>query len=165
MEGLAEAGVKPLRVGFNGNVRKSLTKHSLDYKLEIHPLHPTLVTTVKEAEKMLRQMQDLEKALKDLNKKLWEAKNPKKSMIERERKMHDGVISMRAQHKNLQRKIYAIQQEMLRETVAAADVVSPRFDLSDSRLIKDYFFVDLYDVCYCCVYSSQCSRLPCCILG
>ena len=137
MEGLAEAGVKPLRVGFNGNVRKSLTKHSLDYKLEIHPLHPTLVTTVKEAEKMLRQMQDLEKALKDLNKKLWEAKNPKKSMIERERKMQDGVMSMRAQHKNLQRKIYAIQQEMLRETVAAADVVSPRFDLSDSRLIKD----------------------------
>jgi regulator of nonsense transcripts 1 len=124
VEGLAKAGLKPLRVGFNGNIQKSLIEHSLDHKLEVHPLHPTLVRTVNEAEKVSRQMQDLPKALKELSKKLWEAKNPKKSMIERERNMRNGLISIRNQHKHLQQKIYAIQQEMLRDTVAAADVVS-----------------------------------------
>lgn len=157
MEGLAKTGLKPLRVGFNGNVRKSLAEYSLDHKLEIHPLHPTLVTTVKEAEKTLRQVQDLTKALKELNKKLWEAKTPKKSMIERERKMQAGLILTRTQHKNLQRRIYAIQQEMLREVVAAADVVSAGFDLDDSRLIKGLSFADLHDMCYCCVHGSQCN--------
>ena len=126
MEGLAKAGVKALRVGCNGNVQKSLIEHSLDHKLEMHPLHPTLVRAVNEAEKMSRQMQELSKALKELNKKLWEAKNPKKSMIQREHNMRNGLISIRDQHKHLQKKIYAIQQQMLRETVAAADVVSVR---------------------------------------
>lgn len=124
MEGLAKAGVKPLRVGFNGNVQKLLVEHSLEHKLEKHPLHPTLVKIVKEAEKMLGEIQALTLALKELSKKLWEAKNPKKSMIERESNMRLGLTSMQNQHKHLQQKIYAIQQEMLREAVAAADVVS-----------------------------------------
>jgi len=46
VEGLAKAGVTLLRVGFNSNIQKSLAGHSLDYKLEMHPLHPALVTTV-----------------------------------------------------------------------------------------------------------------------
>ena len=122
MEGLAKAGVKPLRVG--GSIQKSLIEHSLDYKLENHPLHPTLVKAVSEEEKLGRQILELEKARKVLNKKLWEAVNPSKSMTEREDNMRKGLIAMQNQRKNLQQKIYAIQQQMLRETVEAADVVS-----------------------------------------
>ena len=122
MEGLAKAGVKPLRVG--GSIQKSLIEHSLDYKLENHPLHPTLVKAVSEEEKLARQILELEKTRKELNKKLWEAVNPSKSMTEREANMHKGLIAMQNQRKNLQQKIYAIQQQMLRETVEAADVVS-----------------------------------------
>lgn len=122
MEGLAKAGVKPLRVG--GNIQKSLIEHSLDYKLEIHPLHPRLVRAVSEEEKLSRQILDLEKARKELNKKLWGAMNPSKSLVEREDNMRKGLLAMQNQRKNLQQKIYAIQQEMLRDTVEAADVVS-----------------------------------------
>ena len=124
MEGLAKAGVKPLRVGFNGNIQKSLIEHSLDHKLQTHPLHSTLVRVVNDAEKLSRQMQELSEALKKLDKKLWEAKNPTKSIIERGHNMRNGLISIRDRHKHLQQKIYSIQQKMLREIVAAADVVS-----------------------------------------
>ena len=122
VEGLAKAGVKPLRVG--GNIQKSLIEHSLDYKLENHHLHPRLVRAVSEEEKVSRQIQDLEKARKELNKKIWKAVNPNKSLVEREDNMRKGLIMLQNQRKNLQQKIYAIQQEMLRDTVEAADVVS-----------------------------------------
>ena len=122
MEGLAKAGVKPLRVG--GSIPKSLIEHSLDYKLENHSLHSTLVRAVGDEEKLARQIPELEKKRKELSKKLWEAANPSKSMTEREDNMRKGLIAMQNQRKNLQQKIYAIQQQMLREVVNAADVVS-----------------------------------------
>ena len=122
MEGLAKAGVKPLRVG--GCIQKSLIEHSLDYKLEHHPLHPKLVKAVSEEEKLSRQILALEKARKELSKKMWEAAKPNRSLIERENNMRKGLIAMQNQRKNLQQKIYAIQQQMLREVVNAADVVS-----------------------------------------
>jgi hypothetical protein len=122
VEGLAKAGVKPLRVG--GSIQKSLIEHSLDYKLENHPLHPMLVRAVSEDEKLSRQIQELERAKKELSKKLWEAGNLSKSMAVREDNMSKGLIAMQNKHKNLQQKIYAMQQQMLRETVDAADVVS-----------------------------------------
>ena len=122
MEGLANAGVKPLRVG--GSIQKSLIEHSLDYKLEHHPLHPTLVRAVSEEEKLSRQILELEKARKKLSKELWEAAKQSPSKIEREANMRKGVVAMQNRRKNLSQKIYAIQQQMLRETVDAADVVS-----------------------------------------
>ena len=122
MEGLVKAGVRPLRVG--GSIQKSLIEHSLDYKLEHHPLHPKLVNTVTEEEKLSRQIQELERARKELNKKLWETIKPSPSLVVREDNMRKGLIAMQNQRKIQQQKIYAIQQEMLRETVNAADVVS-----------------------------------------
>ena len=122
MEGLAKAGVKPLRVG--GSIQKSLIEHSLDYKLEHHPLHPVLVRSVSDEEKLSRQILELEKSRKALSRKLWEAAKQSGSMLEREKNMGKGLIAMQNQRKNLQQKIFAIQQQMLRETVDAADVVS-----------------------------------------
>lgn len=114
--------MKPLRVG--GSIPKSLIEHSLDYKLEHHPLHPPLVRAVGDEEKLARQILELEKKRKELSKKLWEAANPSKSMTEREENMRKGLMAMQNQRKNLQQKIYAVQQQMLREVVYAADVVS-----------------------------------------
>lgn len=122
MEGLTKAGVKALRVG--GSIQKPLIEHSLDYKLENNSLHPKLVRAVSEDEKLSRQILALGKARKELSKKLYEAAKPSKSMVEREDNMRKGLTAMQNQHKNLQQKIYAIQQQMLRETVNAADVVS-----------------------------------------
>ena len=124
MEGLAEADVKPLRVGFSGNIRKSLIKYSLDYQLEIHPLQPTYRQAIDEAERMMRQLQDLRTSLKEHRKKLAEEENPKSWMIEKEKNMQNAEISMREQHKHLQQKAYAIKQEMIRDIVLSADVVS-----------------------------------------
>jgi uncharacterized membrane protein YfhO len=122
VEGLVNAGVKPLRVG--GNVQKSLIEHSLDHKLESHPLHPTLLRAVTDEEKLSRSIHDLGTMLKEQKKKIYERVKPDKSMLEKEDNMRNGLISKQNQSKNLQMKIYAIRQQMLRETVQAADVVS-----------------------------------------
>jgi hypothetical protein len=124
VEGLAEADVKPLRVGFSGNVRKSLMQYTLDYQLEIHPLQPTYARTVDEAEAMWGQLQALRKSLEELQKDLAESVKPPWWKIEKERNMKNGVISMRENHKHLQQKAYVIKQEMIRDIVLSADVVS-----------------------------------------
>ena len=122
VEGLASAGVKPLRVG--GSIQKSLIEHSLEYKLENHPLHPTLVKCVTEEEKLSLRIQELGMRLKELSKKLYVAVNAKASLIEMESNMRKGHNLMQVQRRNLSQKTYAIQQQMLREIVEAADVVS-----------------------------------------
>ena len=77
-----------------GPVPKFLIEHSLDYKLENHPLHPTLVRAIGDEEKLARQILELEKKRKELSKKLWEAVNPSsKSMTEREDNMRKGLIA------------------------------------------------------------------------
>ncbi|CAA7261960.1 unnamed protein product [Cyclocybe aegerita] len=123
VEGFARVGVKPLRVGFNGNVRQSLLEHSLDYKLEQHPLHPVLLRTVDEETQVKDQVYKLSDSYKELALKLKESKRPRKATIERAMRMKEALISLEKRHKNIKRKIYAIQQQMLRETIADADVI------------------------------------------
>ncbi|KAF8154087.1 P-loop containing nucleoside triphosphate hydrolase protein [Crassisporium funariophilum] len=123
VEGLATAGVKPLRIGFHGNVRESLLHHSLDYKLEHHTLHPQLVKLVKEETLLSPQIHELEKKHLELERKLLESSKPKKSMVERARNMKASHEAMQHRHINLKKKIYAIQQQMLREVIAEADVI------------------------------------------
>ncbi|KAJ3491205.1 hypothetical protein NLJ89_g11364 [Agrocybe chaxingu] len=123
VEGFARVGVKPLRVGFNGNVRQSLLEHSLDYKLEQHPLHPVLLRSVDDETQVKDQVHKLSDSYRELALKLKESKRPRKATIERAMRMKEALISLEKRHKNIKRKIYAVQQQMLRETIADADVI------------------------------------------
>lgn len=88
---------------------------------------------------MFSNIQELRKTLKALTKKLSAAMNSNKSMSQRADNMQTGLISLEHRYKQLQQKIYATRQEMLRDIVTAADVVSTRFNLIDSWLIKKDF--------------------------
>lgn len=127
VEGFASVGVKPLRIGYNGNVRQSCLPYSLDYKLEQHPLHPALTTLVKEESEVASHIQGLENQSKELDKKIEDSKRPRKSTLERARNMKEALLKLVFRHKAMKRKIYAMQQQMLRDVIADADVVSVKF--------------------------------------
>lgn len=124
VDGLANAGVKPLRVGYSGNVRQSLLKHTLDYKLTQHPLHPTLATLVEDSANIVVKIDDLWKRSKALWLKIKEMEKPGKSMLTRAHNMKQALVALQLRQKMLKSKIYAMQQQMLQDVVADADVVS-----------------------------------------
>ena len=137
VEGFASVGVKPLRIGYNGNVRQSCLPYSLDYKLEQHPLHPSLMSLSKEESEVASRTRDLEKDWTELNMKIQESKRPRKVTLERARNMKEALLKLTIRHKAMQRKIYAMQQQMLRDVIADADVVSVRYGFLYSPLRLD----------------------------
>ncbi|TFK37679.1 P-loop containing nucleoside triphosphate hydrolase protein [Crucibulum laeve] len=116
-EGFINAGVKPLRIGFAGNVRASLVEHSLDYKLGKHSLQPTLEGIVKDEADLSIKMHDLQRRIVDAEKK------GGSKLEQRKQNMKRALITMERQHSVIRRKMYAIKQQMLRDVVEDADVI------------------------------------------
>jgi regulator of nonsense transcripts 1 len=123
VEGFAQAGVKPLRVGYNGVVREPLLQHSLDYKLQQHPLHRPLTASVEEESKVTPAIQKLLKDCEDLNAKVEASVRPRKSTLQRVSNMKKAIINLGERQAFLKRRIYAMQQDMLKDVIEAADVV------------------------------------------
>lgn len=120
VEGLVSSGVKALRVGFGGNVRSSLIEHTLDYKLETHPLQPTLARLVKREEELSARMIALESRLGEVRRK---ELNDTKGLTKRGDNMQLSLLSMQNQQHALKSRLYAMQQQMLRNVISDADVV------------------------------------------
>ncbi|KAF9460474.1 P-loop containing nucleoside triphosphate hydrolase protein [Collybia nuda] len=118
VEGLIASGVKPLRVGFGGNVRLSLLDHTLDHKLKVHPLHASV-------NKLSRREEELYGRIKDLETKLTKMRNTKNEvrLSKRVDNMHLGLLQMEREHRAFRSRIYAMKQEMLRDVIADADVI------------------------------------------
>lgn len=118
VEGFAAAGVKPVRVAFGSQVKSSLKEHTLDYKMEIHPLKPKL-------DGLIEEEQALKNYLLEQRKKIIAAMRKQKSP-----KLEQRIRNMKinANHsdrlRNLVRaKQYSMKQIMLREILSEADVV------------------------------------------
>jgi AAA domain len=118
VEGLISSGVKALRVG--GNVRSSLIEHSLDHKLVTHPLQPNLARLVKREEELSTRMMDLEARLEDVRRK---ELNGTKGLTKRGDNMQLTLLSMQNEQHALKSRIYAMQQQILRNVISDADVV------------------------------------------
>ncbi|PPQ98679.1 hypothetical protein CVT24_003306 [Panaeolus cyanescens] len=123
VEGLVKAGVKALRVGFSGNVKSSLIHTTLDYKLEQHALHPKLCSSIDKEAQLASQKKELSKSVLALDYKLSLQSRPRKDTLARLVKMKEALVALENRHKKSKAKIYAIQQQMLREVVADADVI------------------------------------------
>ncbi|KAJ7041270.1 P-loop containing nucleoside triphosphate hydrolase protein [Mycena alexandri] len=130
VEGLAAAGVNPLRVGFGGQVKESLVQYTLAHKLTLHPLAPSLETLNKELEPLSRRIRDIQTKLQEMvedRRKGREKGGTSAKAVERRRLM---VASMEADlalrqrmRSSLKARIYAMEMEMLRDVVSEADVI------------------------------------------
>jgi regulator of nonsense transcripts 1 len=133
VEGFAKVGVKPLRVGYNGNVRESLLQHSLDYKLQQHPLHRPLTAFVEEQSTMTPKIQKLLQDCQGLDEKMKASVRPRKSSLQRVSNMKAAIIKLEERQVFLKRRIYAMQQDMLKDVIEAADVVRTVFFASSDK--------------------------------
>jgi regulator of nonsense transcripts 1 len=134
VEGLVSSSVKALRVGFGGNVRSSLIEHTLDHKLETHPLQPTLARLVKREEELSSRMMDLESQLVQVRR---HELNGTKGLGKRGDNMQLSLLNMQNEQNVLKSRIYAMQQQMLRNVISEADVVCESNDALRRNLIVE----------------------------
>lgn len=149
VEGLAAAGVKPLRVGFGGRVRTSLLEHTLDYKLQAHPLQPKVVHALEKGEDLRTRITDLQERLADTRTKM--ANNPR--LTERANNMQVALIQLERDEEALKSRMYAMKQEMLGDVIGDADVVchiNYFFPVSFTHNLHGKGLHDVYHVCMCC---------------
>uniref|UniRef100_A0A8H8CFX0 P-loop containing nucleoside triphosphate hydrolase protein n=1 Tax=Psilocybe cubensis TaxID=181762 RepID=A0A8H8CFX0_PSICU len=123
VDGLARAGLKPLRVGYSGNVRESLIEHTLDAKLSAHPLHPKLTQLVDESAQTAKEIEDLWRRSRTLELKIKETAAPRKNVMTRASNMRKALFAMQTKQMRRKTKIYAMQQQMLQDVVRDADVI------------------------------------------
>jgi len=116
VEGFVAVGVKALRVAFGGKVKASLTEHTLDYKLDQHPSKPELDRLTQEDHALDREITNLAKRIFELEKA---GRYP--SRLDR---MRASVVFKERQQNIVRSRKYALRQKMLRQILAAADVVN-----------------------------------------
>ncbi|KAF8990245.1 P-loop containing nucleoside triphosphate hydrolase protein [Cyathus striatus] len=121
-EGFLKASMNPLRVSFNGHPRASILEHSLDYKLERHPLHHKLATLVKEEEEVSVELHDLEKRISKLETKIDGGKKTH-ALEGRLKNMKLAALVLQRRRNVLKRRCYATKQEMLKDVLDDADVI------------------------------------------
>lgn len=124
VEGFAGARLKPLRIGFRGKIKDSLTEHTLDYKLDQHPLKSKV-------DRLLEEKSVTEKKRLDLTKRIEGVqRTPTTRAAGRLDQMRSALLAQERQSMAIAAKLYAIHQEMLRDITADADVVRAHFHAS-----------------------------------
>lgn len=124
MEGMANAGLKPLRVGFQGSIRSSLLPYSLDYKLQSHHLYPTLERIKNDADALAKDLHKKQTSYMKALAEIKESQVSSKNKMTRVANMLKDITARKLRLKGMEKRIYAMRQDMLRDVVLDADVVS-----------------------------------------
>nr|GAT59093.1 predicted protein [Mycena chlorophos] len=125
VEGLAATGLKPLRVGFAGQVRESLMQHTVDYKMERHPLKPALNALGEQSKTLRTAVNEIAEKARDLEKrkeKMTTEKARERAMLILANMASDIEVKERTL-RSLKARIFAVQSEMRRDILAESDVI------------------------------------------
>ncbi|KAG2005956.1 RNA helicase, variant 2 [Coprinopsis cinerea AmutBmut pab1-1] len=125
VEGLAAAGVKPLRVGAVGSVRPSLLQHTLAAKLEAHPLFSAHQDLVDQEEKIKKELEEMHAKVHSAETELKDKKEGRasKAMIGRIANMMAAKSALERKEAVVKGKKNTVKQAMLREVTSEADVI------------------------------------------
>ena len=114
VEGFVDAGLDPVRIGY-GQIKSTLQEHSLEFKLEQHPLFPKYKVVSENVE-------NLEKKLKRICALISEHQKQGASPRELSRlKIDRGVLYAKLWKSNSRKQ--AMYQQMQAEVLTSADVV------------------------------------------
>ncbi|KAF7307726.1 hypothetical protein MKEN_01132700 [Mycena kentingensis (nom. inval.)] len=125
VEGLANAGVRPLRIGFGGQVKGGIAEHTLDHKLQNHVLKPKLDALDEQSKTLASLIAEISAKLLDVEKKAKESKS--EHTRERATKIVANVTADLAAKQQerlmLKARRYALHMRMVTEIVTEADVI------------------------------------------
>ena len=114
VEGFVNAGLDPVRIGY-GQIKSTLQEHSLEFKLEQHPLYPKYKV-------VLEKIEELEKGLKRIRARISEHQDQGGPSHELSRlKIRRGVLYAKLSRFNSNKQ--AMYQQMQTEVLTSADVV------------------------------------------
>ncbi|EAU87614.2 hypothetical protein CC1G_09711 [Coprinopsis cinerea okayama7 len=135
VEGLAAAGVKPLRVGAVGSVRPSLLQHTLAAKLEAHPLFSAHQDLVDQEEKIKKELEEMHAKVHSAETELKDKKEGRasKAMIGRIANMMAAKSALERKEAVVKGKKNTVKQAMLREVTSEADVCQHLALIGDHR--------------------------------
>ncbi|EPQ55806.1 P-loop containing nucleoside triphosphate hydrolase protein [Gloeophyllum trabeum ATCC 11539] len=119
VEGLARAGVRPLRVGY-GKVRTALHAHTLEEQLQEHRLRKEVDALAKEVDELREQLGALRGRIVNAMGAGREATEKKDAQL---KAMEKAAVRMERKARKASAKRYAMSQEMLWDIVTSADVV------------------------------------------
>lgn len=153
VEGFAKAGLKPLRVTSGSAVKDSIAEHSLEFKLQKHPLYPDLQDVVKQEDEHVVKIAGLESKIQDIQDK------GQNRLVNRLDNMRLALVSMRKTQAFLRSKRYGIKQQMLRDVINDADVVREFFTFCFDDEFQYHLFTDLHNLCYIGFCPVECDRL------
>ncbi|KAJ2915118.1 hypothetical protein MD484_g5315, partial [Candolleomyces efflorescens] len=136
VEGMAAAGLKPLRVGYGPSIRPDLIPYSLHHKLEVHPRAEELKKLDEDEVRFQEKIEELHEKMHALVEKMGLSFRDANTMLSapgsgsgkgrwegRYRNMKASLDGLSRQVGITRAKSYALQQEMLREVVEEADVI------------------------------------------
>ena len=117
VEGLANTTLDALRIGYNGKVKSTLIEHTLEKKLETHPLAFSYKKLKDDMEERMQRKKNLEQRIRELQK------NTNRRHIARLDAMELDSIGLERQIHSLETRAWGLFRRMVRDIVTAADVV------------------------------------------
>ncbi|PSS22633.1 hypothetical protein PHLCEN_2v3060 [Hermanssonia centrifuga] len=117
VEGLVNASLDPVRIGYNGKMKASLLDYSLDVKLSTHELAPEYERSKTKLEAVHKKRRELVKRIMELGQKR------SGSLAVRISNMEADAIAMERQISFLKSKTYALYLRMVKDILSRADVV------------------------------------------
>jgi hypothetical protein len=157
VEGLAQAGLKPLRFGSVQRVSSALLEHTFEHKIQAHPLSPVHERALAEVKRCTEGILSHARGIKELAKDLSPAAIKK----------HTAHLRSRAQierrQQSLKKKAYAIRMEMVKDVLDGADVVGHIIIIF--KVDTDVEIPDLHHLCQCCIRHHGRGRLSHCVSG
>ncbi|THU97878.1 P-loop containing nucleoside triphosphate hydrolase protein [Dendrothele bispora CBS 962.96] len=122
VEGLARAKLKPIRAASTGKSKTSLAQYTLGYQVENHPEQPTLKKLVQRKEAAERDKGELTKKLEALEQKELDESITEKEM-KRKEKMTADLVKRERLLTLLERRVHAMEQDMVRDSLEKSDVI------------------------------------------
>lgn len=99
-------------------------EHTLDHKLETHPLKPALDGLVKHEEEVRERIRAITKKLAEVRKpKIGASANAQERARQIVANMEADLSLRQRMQSSLKARMYALQMEMLRDVISKADVV------------------------------------------
>jgi hypothetical protein len=114
VEGFVNAGLDPVRIGY-GQIKSTLQEHSLEFKIQKHPLYPSY-------EVVSENLKKLEKELKRTRARIFERQEKRASFNEISR-LKSYLGTLKARQSKLYTKEQSLHLQMQTEVLATADVV------------------------------------------
>ncbi|KAG7086568.1 hypothetical protein E1B28_002515 [Marasmius oreades] len=122
VEGLATAGLRPLRASSAGKVRPGLQEHTLDYKMEKHPLHPELKSLFGRKQTQEKDLDGVRDMLAELRTKEFMGTASDRE-VKRAQRIQEDIVRKERVYTVTKKRLFGLEQRIRKEILDEADVL------------------------------------------